>query len=252
MATAEVRGKKKMRIRFNTEEDRIIIHEVYSLKAYCTPGRATSLFKEVAKQLNSSEHCQEEVSGKQVQDRFTRLVKNWRTKENKMRAQTGIGEDITDEDTLMCSMVAAIDDLAEDKQEVREAEKLKQEKQKKVDASVIDYAMNRKKSKAGPSTAHRASESFSRFKKSEKDDTVLEETRPRKKSREETNHTSEFSELIAMMEASDAVDKEKSANEIKDRAAQREHERNEREKDREMRLNELKTVMDTFAKLSKK
>lgn len=137
-------SSSKGKPRFSKEEDSVIVHEVYATRAFCALKNASKLYAEVASTLNGKDFCKREVSWKSVSDRFSRLAANWRKSDKYKRGLSGVSEEYCEEDKLMCSMVAAMDDIDEERAAVRQAGQLKKEKQKTLDNTVKECAMNRR------------------------------------------------------------------------------------------------------------
>lgn len=236
--------RKNPRPRFSKEEDRIIIHEVYATKAFCATKNASELYAQVANTLKHSTECQGEVTGKSVRDRFFRLVSNFRTSDQYKRSLSGTSENVTEEDKIMASMVSAIDDIAEEKEAVRQADELKKSKQKQADEAVLDYALNRQRSKKKRSIPGIVTA------EDEDENNLPQKTIKTKKTEEKS--TGEFSEFIAMVKSGEEAEKKEKEEARKERERERQFEREEREKDRQSRHDELKTILDSVLKIVKK
>ena len=138
----------------------MILKEIYATKAYCLANRQSELNDEVAKLLRQSDVCKSnDVSGRSARDRFSRHVKKYRTSDRYNRGKSRVNSDFTEIDRLICEITSAMDDIAEEKNALREADKLKSKRQKRKDEMILDF------------TAHRRADRFGQLKNSN-------ETRP--------------------------------------------------------------------------
>lgn len=280
MAASSSSAKIRKRPWFSSAEDRIILHEIYSKRAFCAVGNAINLFGEVAETLNDSNCCQGEVNAKSVRDRFYTMVKKFRTTDKYKRGLSGTDEIVSKEDEILYSMVSAIDDILEEKEAVKSADRVKKEKQKLADQAVKEYAMNRRSSKrpkndeALEASNYSDSNSFSRFpniesggglvtaakESSEKtlnDNLAINvDEEPKeptvKKLKKAKPASDDISDLIQIIKNSDEAYKKEKEEQRKERAIEREFEREEREKDRQSRNEELKILLDGIAKVVRK
>eukprot|EP00171_Calliarthron_tuberculosum_P021257 IDg21257t1 len=132
--------KKNMRPKYTSDEDRIIVLETSATKAYCNSSRTIELFDIVAQRLNASEHSRAKSNARSVRDRFYRLLKRWRAKDEKQRKCSGIDKVFTDVDVAMLDILEGIKDAEDEKLSVRLKEKEKKEKTKAVDAAILECA----------------------------------------------------------------------------------------------------------------
>ena len=145
---APVVSMRKKLPNYTQAEDEVILKEVYATKAYCLTNRQSELFDEVAKRLRQSDVCKsKDVSGRSARDRFSRLVKNYSTSDRYNRGKSGVNSDFTEVDRLLCEMAFAMDDIAEEKNAVREADKLKSKSQKRMNEMILDFAAHRRANK---------------------------------------------------------------------------------------------------------
>lgn len=94
-----------------------------------------------------AKHAEERSHGRVFVIDFFWLIYNCQTTDRYRRGLWRTSENVTEEDKLMASMVAAIEDIAEEKEAVHQAEKLKKTKQKKAYEAVLYYSLDRQRSK---------------------------------------------------------------------------------------------------------
>lgn len=206
-------GRRNPRPNYSNQEDRIIIEEALATKAY----RNLTLFSTVATKVNQSPFCLGFSSERSVKDRFFKLLKTWRSCDGKLRGKSGTEETFGEMERMLAEVDAELKDISEEKQTERANEKKKQEAMRKAD----DFVVSKSTKRGG---AHNSG--------SDSDDSSKET--PSKKVKRAND---EFGEVFSALREGDKA--------AADREAMRlDFEREEREKDRAERKEELKLVLD--------
>lgn len=141
--------EKKKRPNYSSQEDAIIVKEVNATKAYCMPKKQTELFEKVAGILERSPECKGPVSERGARDRFFYILRKFRSSDKYLRSKSGIREGFSEIDGLLADMAASMDDIEEEKQELKSITAQKKRKQKKTDLLIRKLASSR----AGSSSA---------------------------------------------------------------------------------------------------
>jgi len=135
--------EKKKRSNYSSQEDAIIVKEVNATKAYCMPKKQTELFEKVAGILERSPECKGPVSERGARDRFFYILRKFRSSDKYLRSKSGIREGFSEIDGLLADMAASMDDIEEEKQELKSITAQKKRKQKETDLLIRKLASSR-------------------------------------------------------------------------------------------------------------
>lgn len=143
--SAKPGSAKGMRMRFNDNEELILLKEVVACKAHISAfGSVQKKFEQTAQAINANPHFRFEVKSRGVQDKFNKMVKDFRKEESRDRQRSGTGGDMSAKDEMLSGIVEAVDSMREteemEKEEATKAESRKLEAGRRVLASATGVA----------------------------------------------------------------------------------------------------------------
>ena len=120
-------ASKPVRTRFTNDEEAILLKEVIAAGAHVAAyGKKEKAFDCATGKINDNPHFRHEVKTRAVQEKFCKMVKEFRARDNKDRKKSGVSDNLSETDALLACIVDAVDDAEElenvEKQKATEAE----------------------------------------------------------------------------------------------------------------------------------
>ena len=106
------KGGRRRRPNFSTDEDKLLVREMYAAKAHVAGyGKVRSRFEEAAVLANDNPNLTQKASWKSVRDRYAKLQAAFDKCNTAIRSKTGVSEEFYELDEILSEMHEARADL---------------------------------------------------------------------------------------------------------------------------------------------
>ena len=138
------REKRGRRSKFTSEEDLVILREVAASKAHVAPyGKTMELFQVAADAANNNDVMSKKLTAKSIQDRFSRLIKDFEASDKRERSLSGIEGHFGEAEELLSLMKEARDDKEDEEKKIRQELKEADEAKMRAGDQILQMATSR-------------------------------------------------------------------------------------------------------------